>query len=65
MISSDMQYDTLLKLTTDNSSHHLPVASVDVELSFTKYGSVLHQSLSTDSLTAYCSMFYNSLSGFK
>lgn len=40
----------------------LPVSSVDVERSFSKYGSVLsplRQSLSTDSLRAYCSVFYN------
>jgi len=40
----------------------LPVSSVDVECSFSKYGSVLspvRQSLSNDSLRAYCSVFYS------
>jgi len=40
----------------------LPVVSVDVERSFSKYGSVLsplRSSLATDSLKAYCSLFHN------
>ena len=40
----------------------LPVASVDVERSFSKYGSVLSPlrcSLAPDSIKAYCSVFYN------
>jgi len=40
----------------------MPVASVDVERSFSKYSSVLSPlrcSLAQDSLKAYCSLFYN------
>lgn len=40
----------------------LPVASVDVERSFSKYGSVpspLRCSLATDSIKSYCSVFFN------
>jgi hypothetical protein len=55
--------DRLPKLTAIAKAYiALPVASVDVERSFSKYGSVLsplRQSLSTDSLKAYCSVFYN------
>jgi len=43
----------------------LPVSSVDVERSFSKYGSILsplRQNLSQDSLKAYCSVFYNNSS---
>ena len=42
----------------------IPVTSVDVERSFSKYGSVLSPlrcSLATDSIRAYCSVFYNNL----
>jgi len=40
----------------------LSVSSADVEHSFSKYGTVLmplRQSMSTDSLRAHCSVFYN------
>ena len=43
----------------------LPVASVDVERLFSKYGSVLSPlrcSLAPDSIKAYCSVFYNNSS---
>jgi len=55
--------DRLPKLTALAKAYiALPVASVNVERSFSKYGSVLsplRQTLSTDSLKAYCSVFYN------
>jgi len=50
----------LAKLT--QSYIGLPVSSADVERSFLKYGTVLSplcQSMSTDSLRAHCSVFYN------
>ena len=41
-----------------------PVSSSDVERSFSKYGTVLsplRRSMSTDTLCAHCSVFYNSI----
>ena len=60
---SMMQQNRLTKLASLARAYlAIPVASVDVERSFSKYGSVLSPlrcALAPDSLKAYCSVFYN------
>ena len=57
-----MQQNRLTKLAKLVGAYlALPVASVDMERSFSKYGSLLspsRSSLATESIKAYCSVFY-------